>query len=57
MSLTSDQFISSISDVDAKSFKNEVERSKARSAAEALIARLELPWEKSLDIVWKQVSE
>ena len=56
MSLSSDQFISSISHVDANSFKNEVERAYAKAEAAKLLARLETPWEKGLDIAWNQVS-
>ena len=53
--VTVDSFVSSIENVNSSSFSNEGDRMKALLAAQALLVRLESPWDTAVRLNMTQV--
>lgn len=53
--LSADDLSAMIGSLHAGSFSNEIERSRARQVAKALLDRIETPWEATFNTVWAQV--
>lgn len=53
-SLTSPESLKSFEEIDVSSFKNDIARSKFKAVLTKMLARIETPWETTLNSVWIQ---
>lgn len=52
---SANSFCASLDKLDTSSFTSDSDRVLAKNAALRLVARLETPWEATLDAVWSKV--